>query len=457
MIPKGFIAEMKTQLGRDETEKLCHALRQDPTVAIRLNPHKPCSLPEDISGSPVEWYPQSIRLTRRPQFTLMPQLHAGGFYVQDPSSMIISHVVRQISSLLNEPLTMLDACAAPGGKTTAAADALPPGSLIVANEYDPRRAQILAENVTKWGYPDIIVTQGDTSQLSELRNTFDLLLIDAPCSGEGMMRKDPAARQQWSKGLVKQCAALQQEIIDNLWPTLRPGGYMIYSTCTFNLDEDEQQALRIIHEYDTESIPIHSPEEWGIAGSIIPQLHAMRFMPHITCGEGLFLTVLRKSGDRIPLTHASAGRKKQRQSHKAKIPVQLPTWINAAGEYEFIPSENNEWLAIRKEHLHTYHTLRGHTRLLQAGVTLATEKGRDLIPHHSLALSTLLNPEAFPHIALTLDEALNYLRREPLTLPPVSPQGHILATYAELPLGFMKNLGNRTNNLYPANWRIRSL
>lgn len=296
MIPEGFVAEMQELLGADEAGRLVVALQTEPVVGVRLNPLKPCELPAALEGERVPWCPEGRYLQGRPQFTLMPQLHAGGFYVQDPSSMIVAEVVRRLAAEIGRPMTALDACAAPGGKTTALLSALPEGSRLVANEFDPRRAQILVENMVKWGAPNLIVTQGDTARLRGLRQTFDLVLVDAPCSGEGMMRKDPAAREQWSQGLVRSCAAMQEEILDNIWPTLKPGGYLIYSTCTFNRLEDENQALRLISGEGAESMNLNMPAEWGIGASREQDLHALRFMPHITRGEGLFLTVLRKPG-----------------------------------------------------------------------------------------------------------------------------------------------------------------
>ena len=453
-IPQGFIDEMRSLLGEQECQALCRALDEPATVAVRMNPARPIAspLPE---GEPVEWHPQSRRLTDRPQFTLMPEFHAGAFYVQDPSSMFISHAVAHAATLLPGELTMLDACAAPGGKSTAAADALPEGSLLVANEYDARRAQILVENLTKWGLPNVIVTQGDTARLSAMRECFDLILVDAPCSGEGLMRKDETARSQWSQGLVRQCATLQQEILSNLWPTLRPGGILIYSTCTFNLAEDEMQVRFLMHEYGAESVEIPCPTEWGIGASRLPDLHALRFMPHLTRGEGLFLSMLRKPGNGQRITPRPS-KKRKGGSGKAS-PSGRRELLRTPSAYEPVPIGEGEWSAIPKAYLPLYQQLASQTKVLQAGIPLVTEKGRDLIPHQALALSRELNPEHFPSCSLSREQALDYLRRQPLTLSPDAPRGYLLATYAGLPLGFLKNLGNRANNLYPAPWRIRNL
>jgi len=453
-IPESFSREMLDILGAEEHAQLISALDRSPEVAVRLNPHKPCTLPTDISGPPVEWWRKSVRLASRPQFTLIPQLHAGAFYVQDPSSMIVGRVVAHVAG--NRPMVMLDACAAPGGKTTAAIDALPSGSLMVANEYDPKRACILAENITKWGAPDVIVTRADTSRFSSLTGAFDIILADVPCSGEGMMRKDVTAREQWSPGLVRQCAALQTEILDNLWPALRPGGYLIYSTCTFNLDEDERRVLHLIKEYGAENLPLDFASRYGIRSSLLPEVEAMRFMPHLTRGEGLFMALLRKPGDVVRQSVARHDRRKK-PSTTAKAPAELASWISENERYAFLPDQNGGWSALAANYLPLYEQLNKATKVLQAGVPLAIVKGRDIIPQHPLAVSQALRQDAFPAVELTEPQALSYLRCEPVTLPPDTPRGYVIVTHAGLPLGFLKNIGNRTNNLYPRQWRIRNL
>ncbi len=456
MIPTGFIEEMRLALGPEEAERLCRALEEEPTVAVRLNPAKLCDLPPELAGEPVEWHGMSRRLATRPSFTLMPQLHAGAFYVQDPSSMIIARVVSALVAELPGPVRMLDACAAPGGKTTAAIDVLPEGSLMISNEYDSRRASVLAENVQKWGSPHVVVTQGDTAGLGSLKEAFDIVLVDAPCSGEGMMRKDNAAREQWSPGLVRQCSELQREIVDNLWPSLRPGGYMIYATCTFNLEENERRVESIMEEYAARSIAVELPQEWGIGSSRVSGVHALRFMPHITRGEGLFMSVLRKSGKyEAEGKHKSSG--KRHTKNKVTVPDCLRAWIDSTDDFEFRRNSEGEWIVFPSEHIQLLHKIESCTSVIHAGLPLAVEKGKDMIPSHALALSRILNREAFPSVELDERQALDYLRKEAVTLPAGIPRGYVLASYAGMPLGFMKNLGNRSNNLYPSFWRIRHL
>ena len=269
----------------------------NPSVAIRLNRAKATGLGVD-GADRVPWCHEGFYLDRRGAFTFDPAFHQGLYYVQDPSSMIISEAVRRLTADTQEPVAYLDACAAPGGKTTAAIDALPAGSLVVANEFVPARAAVLRDNIVKWGYPAAVVTQGDTSRFRKLSGMFDIVAADVPCSGEGMMRKDDEAVAQWSPALVNRCAELQREIVANLWPALAPGGYFIYSTCTFNRSEDEENLQWMIDELGAEPVDLGLPGEWMIAGGIGTDLPCYRFLPHRLRGEGLFMGVMRKPGER---------------------------------------------------------------------------------------------------------------------------------------------------------------
>lgn len=440
---------MRTALGPEEASRLCAALCTPPSLSVRLNADKPA----DLFGKaePVPWCYDGRYLTERPEFTLMPELHAGAFYVQDASSMILTEVVRRLTSD-GEPVHYLDACAAPGGKSTAALSVLPKGSLLVANEYVPLRAQILKENIQKWGTPGVIVTQGDTARLQRLRDTFDLVAVDAPCSGEGMMRKDEQAVAQWSPALVAQCAAMQREIMANVWNALRPGGYMIYSTCTFNSAENEDNVRHFIRTFGAEAVDLNLPPEWGIGASRDADLPALRFMPHLTRGEGLFLCVLRK-----PEAENKANGKCNNSKHRLEKGTnpRLNDWISNPDDYKIL-TQGEMLTAFPRHGLTLLRDVQKECKVIMAGTELATPKGRDLVPAHALALSRILRPDAFPRVEHTLAEARNYLRRLPISLPSDTPRGYVLATYRSLPLGFLKNIGNRANNLYPQPWRIRT-
>ncbi|MCM1348217.1 MAG: rRNA cytosine-C5-methyltransferase [Firmicutes bacterium] len=440
--------ELLERSGAPWTEALRTALAQPPTVAIRLNRRKGVGF-SPVGGMPVPWCETGFRLPERPAFTFDPSLHQGRYYVQDPSSMFVEHVVKHLTAGCSGPLTVLDACAAPGGKTTALIDALPPGSLVVANEFVPKRAAVLRENLAKWGYPLIVVTQGDTARFAEMPGSFDIVLADVPCSGEGMMRKEPEAVAQWSEELIDQCVARQREIVDNLWDSLRPGGYMIYSTCTFNAREDEQMLEYLASKHGAEPVAIPIPENSGIVPEICGSMPACRFVPGLVEGEGLFMAVVRKSSQsgQTPSPKANGYKpkeKRQRAEKKAAVPKGVEQWLTDAYPFE---------LKLEGDTVKAFFNA---PEPFAPTLEVATVKGRDVIPTQQLALSLALNREAFGRVEVSAEQAIDYLRCEAIVLPPQAPRGIVLLTYGGLPLGFVKNLGNRANNLYPKSWRILS-
>ncbi len=443
-----FVENLSVLLGDENCKKLQTALNEEPTVAIRLNTSKKAELPAwDATLSPVEWCDTGFYLSERPNFTLSPQLHCGAFYVQEASSMIYRHIVKILSN--DFPLKYADVCAAPGGKTTAAIDVLPYGSLVVANEFVPTRAQILKENIQKWGYHNVLVTNSDTSRFSKLKSFFDIMAVDAPCSGEGMMRKDETAVSQWSPALVTQCKKLQREILANVWDGLKPGGYLIYSTCTFNRDENEENVDFICNELGGESVKFDFPKEWGILSGIMTSHHCYRFMPHSTRGEGLFVSVIRKKGDHV----CERVSKSPKSAVKNSYP-EIKKWLSSPDEFMLIES-SGRINAIRKSQLSEVEVITKNLKTILTGIELAIVKGKDIIPQHALALSTELRECAFPSVDLDINDAITYLKRETITLPQSVGRGYVLVKYAGLPLGFVKNLGTRANNLYPQEWRIR--
>lgn len=440
----------------------------EPEVSVRLNPRKGALPAGAVTDGEVPWCPGGIYLTDRPAFTFDPALHQGRYYVQDASSMIIYSVVKELSRRLGDgPLTLLDACAAPGGKTLCAMDALPAGSVVVANEFDFRRAEILKENVIKWGSPlTAIVSRGDTRRFRRLRQTFDIIMVDAPCSGEGMMRKDATARSQWTPALVAECAARQREILENMWPALRPGGCLVYSTCTFNAEENERLVSAFIDEND--ALPVSLTLDCtlpGVTGAIEPGVEALRFLPGRVRGEGLFVSVMQKPGDQAG-TYTESGKSDKKNKGKCKgknsgavaVPCARETaaWLADGGAETDLVMRGDTIYGISRRHTTLYQALDRELDIIHAGTETATVKGRDAIPAHALALSPMLSADAFAHVEIDRDTALSYLRREAITLPESTPRGYILLTRDSVPLGFVKNLGNRSNNLYPAPWRILS-
>lgn len=300
-LPADFITQMERMMAPELWHVLREGLAQEPSVSIRINPSK-IDLKEwevVLSDGVVPWCEYGFYLTHRPPFTFDPLLHAGAYYVQESSSMFLHQVLRQY---VTEPVVMLDLCAAPGGKSTLARSVLPEGSRLVSNEPIRGRAQVLEENVTKWGYPDHIVTNRYPKDFRKSKQQFDVILTDVPCSGEGMFRKDEGAIAEWSLQKVEQCQRLQREIVSDAWECLAPGGLLIYSTCTFNTLENEENIKWILENFDAEVLPVHTEVEWNIQGSILPDFIApiYRFIPGLTRGEGLFMAVLRKGGKASP-------------------------------------------------------------------------------------------------------------------------------------------------------------
>lgn len=459
-LPEDFITLTRNAVGNDLWRILAQGLDSEAPVSIRLNPWK-CRaggwLPVDATDK-VAWCADGYYLGARPNFTFDPLLHAGMYYVQEASSMFLDLVLRRYVAY--GPVTMLDMCAAPGGKSTVARAALPAGSLLVSNEPMRTRAQILAENMRKYGHPDVIVTNNYPQDFSRSGLTFDVILTDVPCSGEGMFRKDPAAVGEWSLQNVEKCAKLQREIVTEAWQCLRPGGLLIYSTCTFNTKEDEENVSYICETLGAEVLPVDIDGGWRITGSLLNGFDApvYRFLPGMTRGEGLFMAVLRKpdSGATERRQPKAKKQKNGRERGKKQNTARPDTgWLTSPGDYE-ITENNGTFTAIPKAWKDVYELASRSLRVLSAGIELGEAKGKDIVPAHALALSTAFNASAFPSVELDYRQAISYLRKDVVTLPPDTPRGYAVMTYRGVPLGFMKNIGNRANNLYPAEWKIKS-
>lgn len=470
-LPQAFEASTRQLFGDARYERFAEALRTPPQATIRLNPFKRTVQGAQVAErvTPVPWCAEGRTLPQRPDFTFDPLLHAGAYYVQESSSMFISHVVRQ---LITMPVTALDLCAAPGGKTTTLRAALPEGSIVVANEPMKVRASILSENVQKQGHPDMLVTNNYPRDFRKAGLTFDFILADVPCSGEGMFRKDPQAIREWSPQNVDNCAKLQRSIIEDIWPTLRAGGYLVYSTCTFNEHENEENIQWIIDKLGAQLVDIPVDPQWKITGPLGTALSTtgnheedgqhqavFRFIPGFTPGEGLFMAVLRK-----PETDAPTPSHKKRQTASRLKPSvyqkTVQSWLrenSSSGKATWTLIDTPTMIrAISTRWLPLYEKAAAALHLIHAGVGLGTPKGKNLVPAASLALSTALNETAFPRVAIDWQQAMLYLRKEAITLPTEAPRGLVLLTYHGLPLGFCKNLGNRANNLYPQEWKIKT-
>lgn len=476
-LPEDFIKYTQELMGDELFQQLKQGITEgEAPTSIRLNPFK-CKEGEDVrmenspengerlvESEPIPWCPSTGRyLSTRPNFTFDPWLHAGKYYVQEASSMFVDLVIRQ---LVHEPVMMLDLCAAPGGKSTAVRAALPEGSLLFSNEPMRTRSQILAENIQKFGHPDMIVTNNYPRDYKKSKLQFDVILTDVPCSGEGMFRKDDGAISEWSLQNVDNCWHLQREIVSDIWNCLKPGGLLIYSTCTFNAHEDEENISWICEELGADPIALNDIDEaWNITGNLIgTDIPVYRFLPGKTRGEGIFLAVLRKEGE-PEMEKEDKNKKKDKNKNKNKDKgknrgnkgksQQVPTdWLKSS-DYETIAEDDN-FYAIPSRWKAIYEDAARNLKVIHAGIKLGTTKGKDIIPDQSLALSTELNTEVFPQVELSYEDAIRYLRKEAVNLPADTPKGYVLVTYQQMPLGWEKNIGNRANNLYPQEWKIKS-
>lgn len=451
-LPTGFIAEMREIMPEENVRSLMAGLTSEPSVSIRFNPFKAeresviTSLPSEMPGTPVPWSEYGYYLKERPSFTMNPLFHAGCFYVQEASSMFLEQAFR--ACRFDGPVTALDLCAAPGGKSTHLCSLLPRDSLLVSNEIMRNRAAVLNENICKWGADNVVVTNNTPEEVAASGGSFDLILVDAPCSGEGMFRKDETAIKEWNERNVGMCALRQREILETVWPLLEPGGFLIYSTCTFNSFENEENVMWMIEELGAEPIAVPVSDGWNISGAYsrysIPVSH---FFPGTSGGEGFFLALLRKKSERDNRGRVFVS---SRISSASGV---YREWLKDPDSFVFVEKNGIVTafpVSVSERMIHLSETL----RTVSSGIQVAFQKGREWAPSHALAMSRHLNRDAFPSASLTLQQALDYLHLNAIRLPD-SPKGFVVVEYGNVPLGFVKNVGNRANNLYPSGWRIR--
>lgn len=443
MLPIEFINIMQRHFGQ-EFDSFAQSLESEPATSVRIND----KLVLQKTLERVPWCSSGYYLPERPQFTLDPLLHAGCYYVQEASSMFVEQVLRQY---VRHDAVILDLCAAPGGKSTLLSQWLGDEGLLVSNEVVRQRVFILSENMQKWGNGNTVVTHNQASDFGErCENLFDCALVDAPCSGEGMFRKDKQAIDEWSEENVKMCAKRQREILTNMWASLKPGGILIYSTCTFNTDEDDNNARWIRDELGADILPVKIEKEWGITETI-----GYHFYPHKVRGEGFYLCAFRKHGNN---GNGIFRCKKTTMLPSKPIAVDgtdLRQWLRHPEHWHIRQSERfaDAYPAKWQE---VIETLNSQLTCILTGFGIGELRGKNIAPQHSLAMLKDFKKEVFPNIEVNHETSLQYLRTEALTIPNV-PLGTLVITYKHIPLGFVKNVGNRCNNLYPNEWRIRKL
>lgn len=466
-LPPPFVRQMQALLG-EEWPMLETALGTAPPVSIRLNPQKISAdgrwpldtgfLPPPINQSPVTqspitqspipWHPQGFYLSERPFFTLDPTFHAGAYYVQEASSMFLYEALRQTVDL-SKPLKMLDLCAAPGGKSTLMIDSVAPGSILVSNETIRPRTGSLRENLERWGSPNLAITSGEVEEFGAMEDWFDVVLADAPCSGEGLFRKDPDAVREWSLPHVEFCAARQKRILAAAVQALAPGGVLVFSTCTYNAIENDNNAAWLAKTFDLQSIFLEIPKDWGIVQTDF----GCQFYPHRVKGEGFFLTAFRKKEGEAKKHASPTVFRNIKPLPKSLIP-EVADWLVPQAEARFFQTPSGEVLAMPVSLESEYLLLDKFLKTKWFGTNIGEFKGKDFVPSHALALSQWASPN-LPTVDLNRDQALLFLKKETFDPPSGAPQGWALARFAGLNLGWLKILPNRLNNYLPQERRIR--
>lgn len=445
-VPAALIQSLQSATGfQQKAFEAVHASGEQ-IVSIRLNPSKHFDTAYLPISERVGWCENGLYLKERPFFTFDPFLHAGAYYVQEASSMFLWQAVQQ---LFPETVgkKVLDLCAAPGGKSTLLSSYFK-GGLVVANEVIKNRANILVENCTKWGDGHLLVTNNDPSHFQSLPGFFDLLMIDAPCSGSGLFRKDPTAIEEWSEANVALCSQRQQRILADALPCLAENGLLIYSTCSYSPAEDEEICDWLVGEMEMESIALTTDPSWGIVTTASKKYQASgyRFYPDQVKGEGFFLACfIKKQAEFVGKTKAkSLQMTSKSQVQQLQAAIELPGNLSYFDQNECIRAIETTWLA-------DLGILASHLYIKKAGIEMAGMKGKDIVPSHELALSSWLLG-GFPSVDLDLETALSYLKRKDIRV--AGQKGWNLMRYGGLSIGWAKLLPNRINNYYPAEWRI---
>lgn len=436
-LPKDFIERIASQI--DDSDSFFQSLNGDSPTFIRLNEQKRAICHDALEGEQVVWNSDGLRLAERPKFNQDPRYHAGLYYPMEGSSMYLKHVLQQIR--LDENSMILDLCAAPGGKSLILKDAFP-DSYLVSNEIEQKRAHILKENAIRWGTEGHCVIQSDAARLAKSELKFDLILVDAPCSGEGLFRKDEKSREEWTLERAAGCAIRQSQILDDVQNLLKPGGYLIYSTCTYNQHENMDQVQRLVEEFGFHSLAVQNPLEWNIQEEISDSCFGYQFWPHRIEGEGFFIALLQKEGEYF-----------QNDNFRIKSPksidLDLPQGIDL-GDKEIIDLKGLLF-AFSERDWFVYQRLMDFGNLVKKGLFLGELKGKDFIPSHDLsshqAASTFSNT-----LELDLEQALYYLKGN--ALQHQVEKGIVQLRYRGLSIGFGKSNGQRINNLIPKHLRI---
>ncbi|UEG51240.1 RNA methyltransferase [Ferruginibacter lapsinanis] len=451
-LPSAFIQSLQAAPGfEQEAFENVHQSGEQIT-SIRVNNCKAFDiLHSTFNISEVPWNLNGYYLAERPSFTLDPLFHAGAYYVQEASSMFLEQALKQTVDL-SRPIKVLDLCAAPGGKSTLIQSLISGESLLVSNEVIKTRVNVLAENIAKWGAANVIVTNNDPKDFQRLPDYFDVIVIDAPCSGSGLFRKDTNAINEWSEQNVLLCSQRQERILADILPSLKRGGILIYSTCSYSEEEDEEIADWLTEQFEVESLRLEIKDDWGIVETKSPASNACgyRFYPDKVKGEGFFIAAFKK-----PTTNDGESKEWYSRSRSEKLSAKevevVQSYLKDPDNFFFI-KQKDEVIAMPLHLENDLANIQSALYIKKAGVKLGTIIRNELIPHHELAISSIINRET-PSVEVELDIALQYLRKQEIHLE-TERKGWSLLTYKQLPLGWVKLLPNRVNNYYPKDWRI---
>ena len=441
---------MREMLG-DEAERLFSALDTPAEVSIRVNPAKPA---EVFEGEAIGWSPNGRYLAERPQFTLDPLMHGGAYYVQEASSQFVAHILRSDNI---DGGRVLDMCAAPGGKTTVYSSLVGREGLVVANDINRGRTLALSDNVQRWGMGNVVVTCNEPEHIGAFEQWFDVVAVDAPCSGEGMFRKMDEAREEWTSASVEQCVARQRDILAEAWRALRPGGKLIYSTCTFNDREDEGVVRWLVEEYGDEIVAterIETEDKWGIVRSDIGPFQCFHFYPHSARGEGFFAAVACKA-EGVTKRRTPKGRRKVFTTLQSKDLAEVSRWVDDAKAMSF-RCVGDIVYGYNRAVMEDVTQLSESLSVVYSGVAMGQIFKGTLKPEHSLALFVGRNRDVVTEVELSLEDAQNYLRRQDIDAKQFS-EGVNVVTYKGVAIGFIKRIGARCNNMYPKDLRILNL
>jgi len=443
-LPPPLLNDLQSINGFNENAFI-EAHEHAPVTSVRLNPGKDIGL--FSTNAKVPWCNNGVYLNERPVFTLDPAYHAGAYYVQEASSMFLDHLLRNILAD-KKGLRVLDLCAAPGGKSTLIASLLDKDSLLITNEVIRTRATILDENMTRWGYMNTWVTCNDPRDFGRLQGYFDIIVVDAPCSGSGLFRKDARALEEWSEANVQLCSERQQRILADVWPALKQDGILIYATCSYSPQEDEQILDWLAENYDVSTLTVDLPGEWGIVtASSAMGLTGYRFFPDKVGGEGFFIAALQKNEDA-----GTPDAPRFKTGHDKKIQLQAGYLLRDT-DVLFMQTGKEEYNALRAGHEQDWQMLQKLVYFRKTGLRLGNPAGKDWLPAHDVALSIDASAQ-LQSIEVTREQALRFLRREDMVLEGIE-KGWQIIKYNGLGLGWIKSLGNRVNNYLPKHWRIR--